>query len=197
MRPLDHAETSVSREDRHWRHDFEVDADRVLYSPEFRRLAGVTQVISPQEDYVFHDRLTHSLKVAQTAERLAQRLIDDYSAGDGVVRAQVEEAISPRVCYVAGLCHDLGHPPFGHVAETQLQIELGKIEKNTAEGKTEKVNLRDSFEGNAQSFRIVSRLSLRKTQTTDPDGPDDAVEQGLNLTWRSLAAISKYPWTAS
>lgn len=195
-RPLDHASTPVSRNDRHWRDDFEVDADRVLYAPEFRRLAGVTQVISPQEDYVFHDRLTHSLKVAQTAERLAQKLIKDFST-DTDAQVAVEAAISPRVCYVAGLCHDLGHPPFGHVAEKQLQVELTKIERPLDDGTTENLPLRDSFEGNAQSFRIVSRLSLRKTQASDPDTPQEFVEQGLNLTWRSLAAISKYPWTAA
>lgn len=195
-RPLDHMVTPDSIDERHWRDDFEVDADRVLYAPEFRRLAGVTQVISPQEDYVFHDRLTHSLKVAQTAERLAQKLMRDYSTSPDA-KARVEAAISPRVCYVAGLCHDLGHPPFGHVAEKQLQVELKKIEKPVAGGKTKLLPLRDSFEGNAQSFRIVSRLSLRKTQASDPDAPKELVEQGLNLTWRSLAAISKYPWTAA
>ena len=47
------------------RSGFQRDRDRVLYSPEFRRLSGVTQVASSGEGDVFHNRLTHSLKVAQ------------------------------------------------------------------------------------------------------------------------------------
>src|ERR1700758_3545338 len=53
---------------------FEIDRDRLLYSVPFRRLAGVTQVVSPGEGEIFHNRLTHSMKVAQVARRLAERL---------------------------------------------------------------------------------------------------------------------------
>jgi len=185
-----------SRGDRAWRSDFDIDRDRVLYSPEFRRLAGVTQVISPQEDYVFHDRLTHSLKVAQTAERLAQRLLHEYSKTAGADLPLALANVSPAVCYVAGLCHDLGHPPFGHAAEKQLQRELEDIGSKTADGPETVVRVRDGFEGNAQSYRIVSRLSLRKSQGLESGRDEQSIERGLNLTWRSLAAISKYPWTA-
>ncbi|WP_188757032.1 dGTP triphosphohydrolase, partial [Microbacterium lacticum] len=154
-----------------------MDADRLLYSPELRRLAGVTQVISPQDDYVFHDRLTHSLKVAQVAQRLAQELRYRHK---GVWKEDVlSSVLDPDVCYVAGLSHDLGHPPFGHAAEVQLQDLLAPTVGDEV--------LADSFEGNAQSFRIATRLSFRKQI-------DDTTLAGLNLTWRSLAAISKYPW---
>jgi dGTPase len=87
---------------------------------------------------------------------------------------------------VAGLAHDIGHPPFGHAAESELQkiLHAGK----TSGGATSRQILRDSFEGNAQTFRIVAKLSLRKHEATNPR------QDGLNLTWRSLAAISKYPW---
>ena len=50
---------------------FQIDRDRLLYSMPFRRLAGVTQVVSPGEGEIFHNRLTHSLKVAQIARRFA------------------------------------------------------------------------------------------------------------------------------
>ena len=43
------------------REPFERDRDRVLYSPYFRRLAGVTQVTTPTEAHSFHNRLTHTL----------------------------------------------------------------------------------------------------------------------------------------
>ncbi|WP_076217470.1 MULTISPECIES: deoxyguanosinetriphosphate triphosphohydrolase family protein [Mycobacteriaceae] len=160
---------------------YEVDADRILYSAEFRRLAGVTQVIPPQEDYVFHDRLTHTLKVAQVAQRLASYVIRNYTSVRGI--DPIDVPVDPQVCYVAALIHDLGHPPFGHGAESVLQEIL---ETSLSVGSvTSRPILSDSFEGNAQSFRTVAVLSLRKA-TDEP--------LGLNLTWRSLAAASKYPW---
>lgn len=178
------------------RDEFERDADRVLYSSNFRRLAGVTQVISPGDDFVHHDRLTHSLKVAQVARRMASGL------GNG---------LSPEVAHTAALCHDLGHPPFGHAAEEELMGVLdGRIDESGVERGTARETLQsaeatrgshqdnaaltppslvpilsDSFEGNAQSFRIIARLAARKS------GERDA---GLNLTARTLAAVQKYPW---
>lgn len=159
-----------------WRSAIMIDIDRILYSPEFRRLEGVTQVRSPQDDYVYHDRLTHSMKVAQVAERLAQKLLYDFKGDHKLIK------LCPEVCYAAGLAHDLGHPPFGHVAEDELQKVL---DENDA--------LDDSFEGNAQSFRIVTKTSFRKT---DPSISQEkfSFADGLDLTWRTLAAISKYPW---
>ena len=58
------------------RKSFQIDRDRILYSSAFRRLAQVTQVVTAQEGHVFHNRLTHSLKVGQVARRLAERLIE-------------------------------------------------------------------------------------------------------------------------
>ena len=154
----------------------------MLYSAEFRRLAGVTQVIPPQEEYVFHDRLTHTLKVAQIAERLAQYVIRNFSKENSCEPDEIN--VNPRVCHVAALVHDIGHPPFGHGAEYALQSIL---ENSLAVGAvTNRPVLTDSFEGNAQSFRTVAQLSLRKAENEPP---------GLNLTWRSLAAASKYPWS--
>lgn len=58
------------------REDFQRDRDRLLYCNAFRRLAGVTQVVSPAERKVVHNRLTHTLKIAQIARRLAERLMN-------------------------------------------------------------------------------------------------------------------------
>lgn len=137
------------------------DRDRILYSSSFRRLAEVTQVVAADSGYVFHNRLTHSLQVAQVGRRLAEKLALRYSE-------LATDVIDPDVVEAACLAHDLGHPPFGHIAEQRLN-ELA----------------RDSggFEGNAQSFRIVSRLASRTR-----DYP------GLDLTKATLAAILKYPW---
>lgn len=170
---------SRAEEDQDARTPGQRDADRVLYAPEFRRLAGVTQVISPQVDFVFHDRLTHSLKVAQVALRLAQELRTRFFA-DNLTFPKDDLLLDDSVCYTAALAHDLGHPPFGHAAEVALQEILeGRLGDERHNGKI----LDDSFEGNAQTFRIVSKLSFRKQ-----------AEPGLNLSWRTLAAVSKYPW---
>ena len=48
------------------------DRDRIMYTSAFQRLAGVTQVVGPLEGHVFHNRLTHTLEVAQIARRLAR-----------------------------------------------------------------------------------------------------------------------------
>lgn len=148
------------------RFDFQRDRDRVLYSDYFRRLAGVTQVVSAAEGGIFHNRLMHSLKVAQVARRLAERLLRQ--------EPKLESDLSADVVEAAALAHDLGHPPFGHVAESEL--------RSFAEG----IGLDDGFEGNAQTFRIIVRLASHRGSGV-----------GLDLTRATLAATLKYPWLRS
>ena len=126
-------------------------------------MAEVTQVVSPTAGYVFHNRLTHSQQVAQVGRRLAEKLSRVYSA-----QLQQSEPIDPDVIESAGLAHDLGHPPFGHIAEDQLN----ELSKDIG-----------GFEGNAQSFRIVTKLALHSIN-----------HRGLDLTRATLAATLKYPW---
>ncbi|MEM8675061.1 MAG: dGTP triphosphohydrolase [Cyanobacteria bacterium P01_G01_bin.67] len=151
------------------RKSFQIDRDRILYSSAFRRLAQITQVLTAQEGHVFHNRLTHSLKVAQVARRLAERLLAE--------QPEVVEAIGgldPDVVEAAALAHDLGHPPFGHTAEEEL------------DACAKKAGLTDGFEGNAQSFRILTRLAIHRIDY-----------YGLNLTRATLNAVLKYPWLRS
>jgi len=123
------------------------DRDRIYYSAGFRRLAGVTQVFTPTSaGYLTHNRLTHSLKVAQVARSISEVLLH---RGD----AQTLEALGgldADVAEAAGLAHDIGHLPFGHIGEAVLD-EYAREELALAEG----------FEGNAQTFRIVARLEPR------------------------------------
>lgn len=112
-----------------------------------------------------HNRLTHSLKVAQIARRLAEHL-----SQPGQTSAELLEAtggLDPDVAEAASLAHDLGHPPFGHIAEHKLQNLMEK---------------QGHFEGNAQSFRIVTKLA-----------PHSHEYRGLNLTRATLNGILKYP----
>ncbi len=148
---------------------FRVDRDRIVSSPFFARLGGVTQVISPGgAGLLVHNRLTHSLKVAQVGRAIAERL--------GAREADLLDKLGgcdPDVVEAAALAHDLGHPPFGHLGERVLD-QLAR----------QRLRLRDGFEGNAQSYRIVTSTEIRGEATI-----------GLNLTAATRAAILKYPWT--
>jgi len=150
------------------------DRDRILYSGAFARLAEITQVVSPERGYVFHNRLTHSLKVGQIARRLTEYFIRDQPA-------VVEKlgGIDPDTAEAAGFAHDLGHPPFGHIAEEELH-ELVRD-----------AGVRDGYEGNAQSFRIVTRLA-----SSDARDLKQRSIAGFNLTRTTLDGILKYPWAS-
>src|SRR5689334_12264109 len=93
---------------------YRADRDRIAASPFFARLGGVTQVVSASGSGLLHNRLTHSLKVAQVARAIVERfatnaelvpLLDKLGGAD------------PDVVEAAALAHDLGHPPFGHLGE--------------------------------------------------------------------------------
>lgn len=146
---------------------FERDRDRTLYTQAFRRLSGVTQVVRVSESYTYHDRLSHSLKVAQIGRRLAEYF--NMSEGPHIPD---DISIDPDVVETAALAHDIGHPPFGHAAEQELNKKI-----------TQEHGIQDGFEGNAQSFRTVTRLCIQHS-----------LDHGLDLTLASLNAILKYPW---
>lgn len=147
------------------------DRDRVSSSAFFARLGGVTQVVSPSgSGLLLHNRLTHSLKVAQVARAIAENLRADPATSEVVDRLG---GCDLDVAEAAGLGHDLGHPPFGHQGEAVLD----RIARH-------RFGLVDGFEGNAQSFRIVTSIDVRGT------GGD-----GLDLTAAVRAALLKYPWT--
>ncbi|QSG08832.1 dGTP triphosphohydrolase [Halapricum desulfuricans] len=148
------------------REPFQRDRDRILYTQAFRRLSGITQVARAEESYTYHDRLSHSLKVAQIGRRIAEYL-PDKSASEIRHGLEVDEDVTET----AALAHDIGHPPFGHIAEKELDRQVR--DRGVEEG----------FEGNAQSFRIVTNIA-----------PHNDCDRGLNLTLASLNAILKYPW---
>jgi len=157
------------------RDEFARDRDRILYCSAFHRLAGITQIVRAGELDIFHTRQQHTYKVAQIGRRLAEHRLSEQP------EAAKLHGLHPEVVEAACLAHDLGHPPFGHAAETELDRLV--CDPTTVDGIKEDA-APDGYEGNAQTFRILTKLAVRYSK----DNP------GLDLTRATLAATLKYPW---
>ncbi len=132
-----------------YRTEFQRDRERIIHSRAFRRLEYKTQVFVNHEGDHYRTRLTHTIEVAQIARSIARalRLNEDLA-----------EAIA--------LAHDLGHTPFGHSGER----ELNELLKD-----------KGGFEHNRQSLRVVEKLEERYENFP-----------GLNLTWETREGIIKH-----
>jgi dGTPase len=131
------------------RTDFARDRDRIIHSTAFRRLKEKTQVFVAHEGDHFRTRLTHSLEVAQIARSVATAL-----------------GLDPDLAETIALAHDLGHPPFGHAGEDELQVQMQGY---------------GGFDHNVQTFRVVTKLERRYPRF-----------DGLNLTWETLEGVIKH-----
>lgn len=133
-----------------YRNPFQRDRDRIVHSRAFRRLEDKTQVFPPDLSDHFRNRLTHTIEVAQIARTAASVLGLDED---------LTEALA--------LAHDIGHPPFAHAGEEELDRQMRRF----GEG----------FEHNLHALRIVESFEQRY-----------AAFPGLNLTFEVREGIVKH-----
>ena len=133
-----------------YRNEYERDRDRIIHSRAFRRLENKTQVFTRRYSDHFRNRLTHTLEVAQISRTVAKVLR---------LNTDLVEALA--------LVHDVGHPPFGHAGETELDRLMEQ------QG--------DRFDHNLHALRIVEQFEQKYV-----DFP------GLNLTFEVREGIVKH-----
>jgi len=131
------------------RGEYQRDRDRVIHSTAFRRLMYKTQVFVNHEGDLYRTRLTHSLEVSQIGRSVA-------------VALGLNEALTEAIC----LAHDLGHTPFGHAGQDELNHCMRDF---------------GGFEHNLQSLRVVDELEAKYA-----DFP------GLNLMFETREGILKH-----
>ncbi|HXB69128.1 MAG TPA: deoxyguanosinetriphosphate triphosphohydrolase [Candidatus Acidoferrales bacterium] len=136
--------------DHPYRNAFQRDRDRVIHSRAFRRLEAKTQVFTAGLSDHFRNRLTHTIEVAQIARTLANVLGLDED---------LTEALA--------LAHDIGHPPFAHAGEEELNRQMQRF----GEG----------FDHNLHALRIVESFEQRYARFP-----------GLNLTFEVREGIVKH-----
>jgi len=177
------------------RSQFEKDIDKITFSSAFRRLGRKTQVHLLSKNDHIHTRLSHSLEVASVGRSLG--VIVGQLLKEKKEKKEIEfpDKFPPskigEIVEAACLAHDIGNPPFGHAAEEatrkwfQEKINDIKVKDNEKElNDTEKQDLKN-FDGNAMAFRVVTYKEYYEN------------EGGMRLTYSTLGALLKYPWTSN
>src|ERR1051326_1050098 len=136
--------------DHPYRNPFQRDRDRVIHARAFRRLEAKTQVFPPGLSDHFRNRLTHTIEVAQIARTVA-----------GVLE------LDPDLTEALALAHDIGHPPFAHAGEEELDRQMARFG--------------DHFDHNLHALHIVETFEQRYGRFP-----------GLNLTFEVREGIAKH-----
>ncbi len=153
-----HSVQQIGRDNDH-RDAFQRDRARILHSAAFRRLQAKTQVHGAGMNDFLRTRLTHSLETAQIGSGILAQIATKQKKFSPILPSA---SLMESLC----LCHDIGHPPFGHGGEVALNYMM----RNDG-----------GFEGNAQTFRIVTKLEPYTEK------------HGMNLSRRALLGLIKYP----
>jgi len=133
-----------------YRNAFQRDRDRIIHARAFRRLEAKTQVFTPGLSDHFRNRLTHTIEVSQIARTAASVLALDED---------LTEALA--------LVHDIGHPPFAHAGEQELNRQMRRFG--------------DHFDHNLHALRIVETFEQRYARFP-----------GLNLTFEVREGMAKH-----
>ena len=178
-----------------FRSPFESDYDRIIYSKAFRRLGKKTQVHPLETNAHIHNRLTHSLEVASVGRSFARRITDLLSRHK-MLPCRCEATCSgpcfqtaddlAHILMASCLAHDIGNPPFGHAGEYTLREWSQHHRDEIFNGGEVSTGLQQDvfiFEGNAQGFRLAARGDIHGSGH-------------LRLTYSTLAAMVKYPWSS-
>jgi dGTPase len=183
----DKKDRPLAQDHRDERTAYDIDYDRIVFSSAFRSLHDKTQVFPLSSSDYTRTRLTHSIEASSVGRSLGQL------AGRTLKRRDVRVEPPHLGTLVAAAClaHDIGNPPFGHSGEAAIQHWVEKRfppyaheratgPSNPFATESEQQDL-VRFEGNAQGFRILTRLQARNR-----DG-------GLRYTVATVGAMSKYP----
>lgn len=164
------------------RSPFMVDHDRIIFSDSFRRLAGKTQVHPLNTNDHVHTRLAHSLEVASVGRGLGTQY-GYFLQEKGDLPAFAEPYHIGEIVQAACLAHDIGNPPFGHAGEFAIQEWFKNKENERFTSGLTCSQLRDfeTFDGNAQGFRVVNVVENERRQG------------GFRLSYPTVASVVKYP----
>ena len=132
-----------------YRGEYQRDRDRIIHCTAFRRLIYKTQVFVNHEGDLYRTRLTHSIEVSQIGRSVA-------------VALGLNEPLTEAIC----LAHDLGHTPFGHAGQDELNDCMRDY---------------GGFEHNLQSLRVVDELEAKYAEFP-----------GLNLMFETREGILKH-----
>lgn len=162
----------------------ERDFDRAVFCTPVRRLKDKTQVFPLDMHDGVRTRLTHSMEVSNLARSMGTAVAALVSRISDVKDAQRNV---PALLATIALVHDLGNPPFGHQGEVAIRSWVEENDTKIKEEAKREFNrdlLKDFllFEGNAQGFRILTRLQHQDHKA------------GMRLTASTLRAFMKYPW---
>jgi dGTPase len=133
-----------------YRNLFQRDRGRIIHARAFRRLEAKTQVFAPGISDHFRNRLTHTIEVAQIARTIATVL-------------EVDTALTEALALV----HDIGHPPFAHAGEAELNVQMNRFGER--------------FDHNIQALRIVETFEQRYARFP-----------GLNLSFEVREGVVKH-----